>query len=80
MCFLALGLMVEAELDLALLPGSDTGGAEQDRHRVAAGDRLLNLRLPGLALGERVASRKVEMPTVVKCARNASAAEVSDRL
>ena len=52
---LACCLTVEAELNLALLPGSDARRAEQDRYRVAAGDRLLELRLPGLTGRQRVA-------------------------
>jgi Bacterial extracellular solute-binding protein len=48
-------LPVEAELDLAVLPAADPGGAEQDDQGTTARQRRLQLRLPGLAAGEGVA-------------------------
>ena len=53
--FSARGLPAEADLDLAVLPAADAGGAEQHDQRPAGGERGLQLRLPGLAAGEGVA-------------------------
>ena len=52
---LRLGLPVEGELDLALLPGAEPGRADEDGDRAAAGDALLQGGEPGLAGGELVA-------------------------
>ena len=48
---LRLGLPVEGELDLAPLPGAEAGRADEDGHRAAAGDALLQGGEPGLAGG-----------------------------
>src|SRR5262249_49407751 len=52
---LRLSLPDEGELDLALLPGAEAHRTDEDGHRAAAGDGLLQGGKPGLAGGEVVA-------------------------
>jgi hypothetical protein len=52
---LRLGLPVEGELDLTLLPRAEAHRTDEDGHRATAGDGLLQGGKPGLAGGEVVA-------------------------
>ena len=53
-----LGLPFEGELDLALLPGAQAHRTDEDGHRAAAGDGLLQGGKPGLAGRELIAVKE----------------------